>query len=195
MTGAPTTAVPGSHRRAGNAMGRARAAILLGARQALAESGPRGLTMSGVADRGGVAKATVYNHFRDRRELVEGLARDLVEQVLAAGDAAPDLTSALAAMAGTAANLPEVRGAVSHDPAVVALLTVPAEAPASRAAHAGLAKLLGRHGVDQPGVAAGWVMRWLAAAAVAAPDTATLVAEARLTAAGALGAGPPLSEV
>jgi AcrR family transcriptional regulator len=168
-------------------MGRARSAILLGARQALSEAGPRGLTMSGVAARGGVAKATVYNHFRDRGELVDGLALDLVEEILAVGDDAADLSEALAAMATAAAALPEVRGAVAHDPAVAARLLVPADGPAWRTAHDGITGLLARHAVPEPPVAADWVLRWLAAAAVAAPDPATLAAEARLTAAGAAG--------
>ncbi|HUW16070.1 MAG TPA: TetR/AcrR family transcriptional regulator [Actinomycetes bacterium] len=190
MTGAPTTAVPGSRRRAGNAMGRARAAILLGARQALAESGPRGLTMSRVADRGGVAKATVYNHFRDRRELIDGVALDLVERVLAAGEDAEDLASALAVIAGVAAGLPEIRGAVEHDPSVVALAIVPVDSPAWNAARVQVTGLLARHGAPEPDVAAGWVMRWLVAVAAAAPDATTVSAEADLTAAGVLAGAP-----
>lgn len=63
--------------RAGNAMQRARAGILTAAAELIAEEGLHGVSMAGVARRSGVAKATVYNHVRDRDELVTAL---LIEQ-------------------------------------------------------------------------------------------------------------------
>ena len=61
--------------RAGNAMGRTRAAALDGARRVIAEHGLRKATMGDVAVRGGLAKATLYNHFRTKDELVVGARR------------------------------------------------------------------------------------------------------------------------
>jgi hypothetical protein len=48
--------------------------------------------------------------------------------------------------------------------------------------------LLERHGVPDPAASAPWVMRWLAAVAVGAPEAASVKAEAHLTAAALQGA-------
>ncbi|MDT4917587.1 MAG: TetR/AcrR family transcriptional regulator, partial [Pseudonocardiales bacterium] len=55
----------GMHTRAGNAMSRTRAALLSGAARAVSVTGSR-ITMAQVATAAGVAKATLYNHFRTR---------------------------------------------------------------------------------------------------------------------------------
>jgi AcrR family transcriptional regulator len=60
-------------------MERARGQILAAAASLVAEGGTASLTMAALARRSGVAKATVYNHFRDRREV----GRALVEQQVA----------------------------------------------------------------------------------------------------------------
>jgi AcrR family transcriptional regulator len=57
-------------------MERARAGILKAAAQLVAEQGLHSVTMAGVARRAGVAKATVYNHVRDRDELIAQLLAD-----------------------------------------------------------------------------------------------------------------------
>ena len=86
--------------RAGNAMGRTRTAALDGARRTLAEHGLRKATMGDVAVRGGLAKATLYNHFRTKDDLVAGLVADDVAELgadcidLAADDLAVALTRA-----------------------------------------------------------------------------------------------------
>src|SRR5581483_5452178 len=73
----------GTRARAGNAMNRTRAAILEGARRAVEVSGTR-ITMAQVAAAAGVAKATLYNHFRTREAVLDALLEDeiatLVEQ-------------------------------------------------------------------------------------------------------------------
>jgi AcrR family transcriptional regulator len=62
-------------------MPRARAGILDAAAQLVAEHGLHAVTMVGVARRAGVAKATVYNHVRDRDELVAALLADQWRQL------------------------------------------------------------------------------------------------------------------
>ena len=54
-------------------MERARSGILDAAAELVADGGPRAVTMAAVARRAAVAKATVYNHFRDRDELLRAL--------------------------------------------------------------------------------------------------------------------------
>ena len=94
--------------RAGNAMGRTRQAALDGARRVFAEHGLRKATMGDVAVRGGLAKATLYNHFRTKDDLVSGLVADDVAELgadcrdLAAHDLAVALTRAADAVAGNA---------------------------------------------------------------------------------------------
>src|SRR3954453_15803666 len=61
--------VTGTRLRAGNAMGRTRAAVIDGAQRAVEKYGSRKATMSDVAALAGVAKATLYNHFRAKRDV------------------------------------------------------------------------------------------------------------------------------
>ena len=67
--------MPGSHTRAGNAMNRTRAGLLAGAARAFADQGLRRSTMQSVAAAAGVAKATLYNHFRTKDDVVAHCCR------------------------------------------------------------------------------------------------------------------------
>ena len=81
-------------------MGRTRAAALDGARRVISEHGLRKATMGDVAVRGGLAKATLYNHFRTKDDLVSALVADEVSELgtdcrdLAGDDLAVALTRA-----------------------------------------------------------------------------------------------------
>ena len=68
---------------------RSRAGILRASADLVAEGGLKGLTMAGVARRAGLAKATVYNHMRDRDELVSALLADQWSQLRLTCAAAP----------------------------------------------------------------------------------------------------------
>jgi AcrR family transcriptional regulator len=57
-------------------MARARRQILTAAAELIAAGGPSAVTMAGVARTAGVAKATVYNHSRDRDELLAAVLAD-----------------------------------------------------------------------------------------------------------------------
>src|SRR4051812_34679773 len=67
----------GTRTRAGNAMNRTRTALLEGARRAVLVNGTK-ITMSQVAAAAGVAKATLYNHFRTREAVLAALVVDEV---------------------------------------------------------------------------------------------------------------------
>jgi AcrR family transcriptional regulator len=54
-------------------MGRTRASLLAGAARAFAAQGLRGATMQSIAAAAGVAKATLYNHFRTKDDVVRAL--------------------------------------------------------------------------------------------------------------------------
>ena len=73
--------VGGTRSRAGNAMSRSRAALLAGARRAVEVSGTK-ISMSQVATAAGVAKATLYNHFRTRDAVLAALLDHEVDELL-----------------------------------------------------------------------------------------------------------------
>ena len=81
----------GPRSRAGNAMGRARAGVLDGALRSVVKQGTRATTMSGIATLGGVAKATVYNHFRTKDEVWAALVADEVDRAVAVTESSDDL--------------------------------------------------------------------------------------------------------
>jgi AcrR family transcriptional regulator len=57
-------------------------AILVAARELLAEGGVRGLTIEGVASRAGVAKTTVYRRWGHKDEVALAVVLDMVEQLV-----------------------------------------------------------------------------------------------------------------
>jgi len=69
---------------------RAREQILDAAAELVASGGLSAVTMASVARRSAVAKATVYNHFRDRDDLLQALLAFEGERLLAACAGVPD---------------------------------------------------------------------------------------------------------
>ena len=67
-----------------------RQALLDGARIVFAEVGVRNANMIEIADRSEVARATLYNHFRDKDELVAALIEDEIERLRNLIASAPD---------------------------------------------------------------------------------------------------------
>ena len=65
---------------------RSEQAILDATRELLAEGGVDRLTVEGVAHRAGVAKTTIYRHYRGKRELALAVLIDMVEQVVSTPD-------------------------------------------------------------------------------------------------------------
>jgi AcrR family transcriptional regulator len=110
----------GTHSRAGNAMNRTRAALLVGAARAVAQSGTR-ITMAQVAAAAGVAKATLYNHFRVREAVLGALVLDQVES-LVEDQAGKPLGVALVDAATAISTHPVRRGLADVEPAVLATL-------------------------------------------------------------------------
>ena len=124
----PTGPVPrGVHTRAGNAMGRTRAGLLDGAARAFAEQGLRATTMLSIAAAAGVAKGTLFTHFRTKDEVARTLLASELRR-LAADAAGRPPAEALAGLADELAGSPVLRRLRSSDPEVlVELLAVPAD--------------------------------------------------------------------
>ena len=71
------------------AMGRTRLGLLAGAARAFADQGPRRSTMQSVAAAAGVAKATLYNHFRTKDEVARALLALELDRLSATAAALP----------------------------------------------------------------------------------------------------------
>jgi AcrR family transcriptional regulator len=96
-------------------MNRTRAGLLAGAARALAEHGLRRSTMQSIAAAAGVSKATLYNHFRTKDEVVTALFATEVDRLTAlAGAVPPD--RALAALSDELGAHPVLRRLAETEP-------------------------------------------------------------------------------
>lgn len=170
---------PGTRSRAGNAMSRTRAALLAGAARAVEVSGTK-ITMAQVAAAAGVAKATLYNHFRTREAVLAAL---VVEQVSALADEQADkpLEAALTDAAQALSAHPIRRSLAHLEPAALAQL--------GRIDEQAEAWQLARNAVDAALAAAGLrgtdtVLRWLASFLITPAPRAAILADAAILLAG-----------
>lgn len=137
-------------------MGRTRARLLDAALRAVQEQGPRRTTMADLAAFAGVAKATLYNHFRTKDHIWSALVTREVE-VLAAECAELPLAQGLETAAGRISAHPALRRLAATDPAALAELVTGSDAPGWQAARHAVRVALaaaGRQGDDL-------VLRWL----------------------------------
>ncbi|MGH8960613.1 MAG: TetR family transcriptional regulator [Jatrophihabitantaceae bacterium] len=147
----------GTRSRAGNAMSRTRVALLDGARRAVEVSGTK-ITMAQVAAAAGVAKATLYNHFRTREAVLAALLEDEVTALVAQLRDQP-LAEALGAAANALAQHPLLHTLARLEPATLTRIgRIDIAKPGWRAARAGVAEALARDGRG----GADTVLRWLA---------------------------------
>ena len=159
----------GTRTRAGNAMSRTREALLRGAALAVTSSGSR-IAMAQVATAAGVAKATLYNHFRTREAVLAALVTHEVTVLVDAAAGKP-LERALADTAIAISRHPVRQGLAAVEPAVLARLGAIDETcegwALARAAVAAQLAHAGRGGADT-------VLRWLGSFLVS-PASATLI--------------------
>lgn len=179
VASAPPIRTKGTRTRAGNAMNRTRAALLTGAARAVEASGTK-ITMAQVAAAGGVAKATLYNHFRTREAVLAALVLDQVD-TLADAFAAQPLPEALTGAAAAISDHP-LRHALSRlEPAVLAgLARIDDNAPGWQRARAAVDEALvraGRSGTDT-------VLRWLSSFLVSPAATDLIAADVDVLLAG-----------
>lgn len=134
MTEQPAAPRDAGRSRAGNAMARTRAAVLAGARQCVQKQGTRKTTMVDVAATAGVAKATLYNHFRTKSEVLAALVES---EVAAAASETAEVAStaglevALARLAERLGEHPVVRRLAATEATVLVGLVLPADPPQS----------------------------------------------------------------
>jgi AcrR family transcriptional regulator len=154
---------PGLRSRAGNAMLRTRSAVLDGAVRAVEKHGARRTTMSDVATLAGVAKGTLYNHFRTKDAVFAAALEAGVDSLAAecVTVAADDLGEALGLAADRLANHTALRRLALEEPAALAQLTAIGGTPAWAAARAAVAEVLAAAGRDTSPAAVDVVLRWL----------------------------------
>jgi AcrR family transcriptional regulator len=172
VASAPPVRERGTRTRAGNAMNRTRSALLAGAARAVESSGTK-ITMAQVAAEAGVAKATLYNHFRTREAVLAGLLAAEVEALVTAAAGQP-LASALVEAAAAISDHPVRRALQRLEPGVLAALgRIDPAADGWQRARAAVADALGpqsRTGTDL-------VLRWLASFLLTPADRVTIVAQ------------------
>jgi AcrR family transcriptional regulator len=140
---------PGVRARSGNAMLRTRASLLAGAADCVARLGVRRTSMTEVAAAAGVAKATLYNHFRTKDDVLVALVEAQVAQLVRACAelaAAEGAEQALVHAAACIAASPPLRRVADEEPALLAVLAGPSEARAWEEARAGLQAVLAHDG-------------------------------------------------
>ncbi|HST63597.1 MAG TPA: helix-turn-helix domain-containing protein [Mycobacteriales bacterium] len=148
----------GTRSRAGNAMARTRAGLLEGARRAVGTQGTRRTTMNDIAAQAGVAKATLYNHFRTKDDVWSALVEAEVRAV-AAECAELELVDALAHAARRLSEHPALRRVADAEPVALAgLLARRPTAAGWRAAEEAVRSRLAADGLAGDDL----VLRWLA---------------------------------
>jgi AcrR family transcriptional regulator len=184
----------GLHSRAGNAMARTRAAVLDGAARAVEKHGARKATMADIASLAGIAKGTLYNHFR-AKEAVYGAAIDAGIRAIAAecvAAAHEDLADALGLAADRLGSHPALRRIAADEPTVLAALVTPTDLPVWGLARSSVRDMLVAAGVATSSSSIDLVVRWLTSFIAStnsfAADQASLLAAALLPA--TAGAGP-----
>ena len=108
----------GEHTRAGNAMGRARAGLFAGALSCIARQGVKATSMIEIADEGKIARATLYNHFRSKQELLRALMAEEIARAIAAAESAEDLRSAMGSLLTFLATHDALRFIATTEPTV-----------------------------------------------------------------------------
>lgn len=165
-------------------MARSRAAILDGARNAVEANGTK-ITMAQVAARGGVAKATLYNHFRAREDVLAALLLDEIDRLVASVWQL-ELSQALNRAAVAVSEHPLLEALGGQDTTTLAVLArVDTRAPGwARVARAvdGLLRRSGRGGAPT-------VLRWLSSFLIAPADEIDIAADVAVLMAGLPPAG------
>jgi AcrR family transcriptional regulator len=146
-------------------MARTRDSALAAARRVFAEVGVRRASMVDISVRAGMAKATLYNHFRTKDDVVSALVlaecRDIVTDALTVRD---DPAKALARAAWRCSTHPVLRGALTAEPSLAG--TVLTHTSSWDAMQDIVGELLAGVGLSATAAARDLVLRWLVTVAL-----------------------------
>jgi AcrR family transcriptional regulator len=165
-------------------MGRTREAALAGAVRSVAKYGARKSTMGDIAMLAGIAKATLYNHFRTKPEVYAATVAAEVDAIAAAAGARLEfgIEAALAEAARLVGEHPAVRKIAAEEPATIAALAVISDGTSWKAAHDHAAGVIRGAGLNDAPASVDLVLRYLASQLLTPSDDAARGAEARLLA-------------
>ncbi|MGB8651334.1 MAG: TetR/AcrR family transcriptional regulator [Mycobacteriales bacterium] len=190
---------PGTRARSGNAMSRTRTALLRATAECVARYGIRKTTMVDVAAKSGVAKATLYNHFRTKDDvlaaLVEQRLADLVGRAVTTASGL-GLAPALAEVAQAFASDPALRKAADFEPGLLAPLATPGPGRGWQLAREGVAAVLTAGRVPSGPAEVELVLRWCVSQLLwpVAEGTATTAAERLVRGLGSGAAAAPVTQ-
>lgn len=138
------------------------------------------ITMAQVAARAGVAKATLYNHYRAREDVLRDLLLAEIDTVISAVEYLP-LSNALYRAAVAVSENPLLEALGAQDPAGLSVLAmIDVRAPGWARVAQAVDRLLARQG--RRGTPT--VLRWLSSFVLAPADTADIGADVDVLVAG-----------
>ena len=176
-------------------MGRTREAALSGALAAIAKYGSRKATMGDIAMMAGIAKATLYNHFRTRDDVYAAVVVAEIDAIAAAvAESAGAFDVALVAAAMALGDNAAVRRVARDEPAVLATLATPSEGPGWSAARGHIASALAAAGCQSTPAAVDLVLRYLTTQLLSPSDAVEQAAIGQLIAAAVSVRPDPLVE-
>jgi AcrR family transcriptional regulator len=165
--------------RAGSGLGRSRAAIVDGARRAVIVSGTR-VSMAQVAAAAGVAKATLYNHFRTREDVLEAVLLAEIDAVIA-DVGHRELSLCLIRAATLVSEHPLLEALGEHDTDVLAAMArVDVRSAGWNRVAAAIETVLSRSGKRGTPT----VLRWLSSFVLAPADLEDIAADVAILVAG-----------
>ena len=132
---------------------RSRTAILKGAKIVITEVGSYESNMLDIAARAEVARATVYNHFTDKEEMMLSLLESEIRRIFALAKKAPTKRDALYILSVEISSDPALRKMVQTDPLDIAKFVTVTDHPLWTLVKGSLIELFGE--------SAGVVFHWL----------------------------------
>jgi len=132
---------------------RSRSAILSGAKIVITEVGSYESNMNDIAARAEVSRATVYNHFSDKEEMMLSLVESEIMRLFELARKAPTKRDALYILSTEISADPALRKMVQTDPLDIAKFVTVSEHPLWKLIQDSLATLFGE--------SSGTVLRWL----------------------------------
>lgn len=191
---------PGTRARSGNAMGRTRSALLGATAECVARYGIRKTTMVDVASKSGVAKATLYNHFRTKDDVLAAVVEQQVADLVGAcvtTASSSGLAEALAHAAHVLAEHPALRKAADGEQQLLAPLLTPGPSRGWQLAREGVAAVLTAGGAPSGPADVETVLRWCVSQVLwpLPKDEAPAVAEVLVRGLSARPAGTPAPPV
>jgi AcrR family transcriptional regulator len=146
-------------------MGRTRSALLQATAECVARYGIRKTTMVDVASKSGVAKATLYNHFRTKDDVLAAVVEHQLAELVGAcvTKAASDgLVEALTHAAAVLGGHPSLRKAAEDEQALLAPVMTPSGGRGWQLARDGVAAVLTAGGAPSTPADVDLVLRWCA---------------------------------